>query len=861
MKKFLPWLKRISALRISMVIAFIFAGMHFYTEADPSEYGFLSQKGFLRLLDLKALDIKFQGRKIDPLPEPKVVIAAIDEKSVDHYGLWPFSRNIVAQFIRKATEGGAKVIGFDAVFSDDDKNSSYRSIKRFLDAYEGASLRPESVRAQELQNNVREAERLDLETRQTLQDLEKSLRQQKGVRPGALATLDQVQKAVDKSNKNLQKARLALEESRKQAGQFYDTMAQEVANVSPDEAFANAVGASPQTVLGFFTFLEESEIVGIKKEEIEDNFKRATPFTINQVFQSELQDIGGQTIPTIRPAPEVNVANLQIRKIIALRAPLQKFSERAKGLAYFNVYPDPDGPLRRIWMFNRYEDKLYSALSLASAAKYLDGEIRPLDGDIKPGKTISGISLAPDVIVPTDQHGRFILNYYNDPEKYFPTYSVADFVEGTLPKDAIKDKVVLFGMTAQGLYDLRPNPFSPRTPGVYTHAVAVQNIIDQKYLERFFGMAIIEIVAYLLLGLLMGILLPRIPIWAGILATIGIIAAIHIIDVTLIFPKGIWTLTIFPSLEAVTIFIGTSVYGFFTEGREKRRIRGAFQFYLTKSVVDEVLKDPSKLKLGGERRVCTVLFSDVRGFTTISERLTPEELVHLLNSYLTPMTDIVYKYEGTLDKYMGDAIMAIFGAPVPYEDHAARACFTSLDMMNELKTLQATWRQQGLPEIDIGIGLNTGAMSVGNMGSNQRFDYTVMGDNVNLGSRLEGINKQYGTNIIISEFTYEAAKSAIHARIMDSVRVKGKKEPVRIYELLGRGEPTAEIRELISTFENGIQLYKGQKWDEAIATFEKVRTSLKPNDYASGMYIERCEEMRAEPPGADWDGVYTMKTK
>ena len=416
-------------------------------------------------------------------------------------------------------------------------------------------------------------------------------------------------------------------------------------------------------------------------------------------------------------------------------------------------------------------------------------------------------------------------------------------------------------MTALGLYDLRPTPFSPTTPGVYIHAMAVQNMVDGRYLERFYGIALYESLVYLLLALVLGLLLPQIPAWSGILATLGVSGGFYLFDSMVVFPSGTWMLIIFPILEAFTIFLAISVYGYLTEGREKRKIRQAFQFYLTKSVVDEVLQEPKKLKLGGEKRVCTVLFSDIRGFTTISERLEADQLVALLNEYLTPMTNLVFKYDGTLDKYMGDAIMAIFGAPVAHADHAIRACKTALEMMVELKTLQAGWRERGLPELDVGIGLNTGPMSVGNMGSEIRFDYTVMGDNVNLGSRLEGINKQYGTNIIISEYTYEAAKGTIFARELDSVRVKGKREPVRIYELLGSGEPNETQALLIDRFSNGIRLYKAQHWNEAKAIFEEVRDDIAPNDYTSRTYIKRCESMAANPPGDDWDGVFTMTSK
>jgi adenylate cyclase len=310
----------------------------------------------------------------------------------------------------------------------------------------------------------------------------------------------------------------------------------------------------------------------------------------------------------------------------------------------------------------------------------------------------------------------------------------------------------------------------------------------------------------------------------------------------------------------MTIYLGITVYRYITEEREKKKIRGAFQYYLTASVINEMLKDPSKLKLGGDKKDLTVLFSDIRGFTTISEKLTPEDLVHLLNEYLTEMTNLVFKYDGLLDKYMGDAIMAVFGAPLDQPDHALRACRTALGMMDELKKLQEKWADEGRPVFDIGIGINSGDMVVGNMGSDMRFDYTVMGDMVNLGSRLEGINKEYGTNIVISEYTYAVVKDALFCRELDSVRVKGKKLPVKIYELLGEKKDAEKWEKAVSLFEEGLSKYKQALWDEAIAAFRKV-LEVRQDDAPAKLYIDRCEELKKNPPEGSWDGVFTMTRK
>jgi adenylate cyclase len=276
--------------------------------------------------------------------------------------------------------------------------------------------------------------------------------------------------------------------------------------------------------------------------------------------------------------------------------------------------------------------------------------------------------------------------------------------------------------------------------------------------------------------------------------------------------------------------------------------------------MEEILKDPSRLKLGGEKKNLTVMFSDIRGFTTISEKLSPQQLVQLLNEYLTAMTDIVFKYDGLLDKYIGDAIMAVWGDAVEQPDHALRGCRTALDMMRALSALQEKWQREGWPHVDIGIGLNSGDMVVGNMGSDMRFDYTVMGDNVNLSSRLEGINKEYGTHIVISEFTYERVKEILFCRELDSVRVKGKKLPVKIYELIGDRKEAAAHQEAIQRFEAGLAQYKEGRWDEAMALFRETLT-LRPGDPPSQLYMNRCESLKANPPEGEWDGVFTMTKK
>ncbi|MGK0289370.1 MAG: adenylate cyclase, partial [bacterium] len=293
----------------------------------------------------------------------------------------------------------------------------------------------------------------------------------------------------------------------------------------------------------------------------------------------------------------------------------------------------------------------------------------------------------------------------------------------------------------------------------------------------------------------------------------------------------------------------------------KRFIQGAFKQYLSPDVIDRLVANPNLLKLGGERKELTAFFSDVQGFSTISESLEPEELVELLNEYLTEMTEIVMKYDGTVDKFEGDAIIAFFGAPIDHKDHAIRACLVSIEMQEKLAEMREMWREQGKHELFMRIGLNTGQMVVGNMGSKTRMDYTMMGDSVNLAARLEGVNKQYKTFTMISEFTYTHIKDEFDVRELDMIRVVGKNKPVRVYEVLGKtGTISEEQKKGLPYFLKGLSLYRKMEFDEAQKYFKQA-VQIIPNDGPSEIYIQRCTDFINNPPEINWDGVYQMTSK
>ena len=440
---------------------------------------------------------------------------------------------------------------------------------------------------------------------------------------------------------------------------------------------------------------------------------------------------------------------------------------------------------------------------------------------------------------------------------YFLSVVLEDRV--MLPSD-FKGKVFFYGLTATGTHDLNPMPYNSRYPMLGLHANALNTILTGQFLIRFPGW--LHVLIMLGLGVFVGIFVPRFRAVTGALVMFG--ASIFYVGlVFFLFSKqGIWVDVVGPMGTVVIGYLAVTVYNYVAEEKEKGFIRGAFGHFMSPAVVDHLLEHPEALtQLGGETKVMTAFFSDVQGFTSISEALGPQRLVLLLNDYLDKMTNIIANYEGTVDKFEGDAVIAFYGAPIDLEDHAQRACLSSLDMQSELVRLRKKWREEGFPELFVRIGVNSGQMMVGNMGSYTRMDYTMLGDAVNVAARLEPLNKLYNTYTMIGQGTYEAAKSVIEAREVDTVRVVGKADPIVVYELLSRkGELGEKRTEMVRRYDEALALYKERRWDEAMAAFNEV-LSLAPEDGPSRTYIQRCEGFKVEPPAEDWDGVYKVETK
>lgn len=443
---------------------------------------------------------------------------------------------------------------------------------------------------------------------------------------------------------------------------------------------------------------------------------------------------------------------------------------------------------------------------------------------------------------------------------------------GLLQQGFFKNKIVLLGATMEELHDVFPVPLSETRnaegqkletlmPGVEIHANAINTILTDDYITAqpdWIRVLIVTLASFLVFLLVSRLQKPllALPVFILIMLIVTAVAfylfALHHMHMQMVTPL----------LAIGFTYVGNVLFQYLAERKEKATIRNAFGRYLPEKVVAQLIDNPGLLKLGGEVRFLSILFSDVAGFTTISEKLTPTELVHLLNEYLTAMTDIIMKYDGIIDKYEGDAIMAEFGAPLQDDLHAHKACYAALEMQEKLVEMRVKWKKEGRPELRARAGINSGQVVLGNMGSESVFDYTVMGDNVNLASRLEGANKEYGSYIMISEWTQELVKDDIITRELDLIRVKGKEKGVKVFEVIARTSVgiTATKKKSLENYNLGIAAYRQQRWDEAIVYFKSALNSV-PDDETSKIYIERCEEFKKNPPPENWDGVFTMTTK
>ncbi|HAM38692.1 MAG TPA: hypothetical protein DCP53_04755 [Elusimicrobia bacterium] len=448
------------------------------------------------------------------------------------------------------------------------------------------------------------------------------------------------------------------------------------------------------------------------------------------------------------------------------KLPISGIVKYSIGIGFPNVFPEIDGVVRKVKPIIEYQKKLYPHVSVSIASAYMEKPIEELLNN-----------------VPLDDNGEMLINYAGGFET-FKYISYYDILEGKINDEVLKDKIVLIGYAAAGLGDRHVTPVSPVMPGIETIANNVNAFINSDFISYSSGL--FGFLTIIVIGGILAFFLPKLSSWKSTFLVITVFVIWFLISRYYFVEKKVWVEYVPVTFLIFFSYLSITSWRFITEEKEKRWLKKAFGQYLSPLVINEIMKNPDALALGGKRQEMTVLFSDIRGFTTISEALTPEGVVTILNEYLTKMTEIVFKYEGTLDKFIGDAVMAFWNAPIPQNDHTQRAVYCAIEMIEELKKLQEKWRAENKPIMDIGIGINRGDMVVGNMGSIERMDYTVIGDNVNLASRLEGLNKEFRTHIILSESAYQVIKDTVLTKPLGTTKVKGKEKLVQIYSVEGK---------------------------------------------------------------------------
>jgi len=735
---------------LTLSILLILSGIFFYLIEIP----------FLELMELKTIDLRYVSRGGSE-SESDVVLAVIDEESIDKEGKWIWPRSKMANLVEKLSAAGARVISFDVGFLEPDEKSVVK----------------------------------------TIEDIQKNLT------------------ILDANNR-------AYLETLKQAS-------------DNDQLLADAIAKSEaKVVLGYFFQMEKLHAGDLDEELNKTQRKNIQSSRYNQVkYRSEK----AMDIPVI----EAQVINANITAI----------SQKTSYSGFFNMFPDRDGVVRWMPAVIDYSDEMYAPLSLMTLSAFKDTQPHVVVAEYG----IERIQFN-DIDIPTDELGRIMINYRGD-AKSFKHIPVTDILNDRVPENELKGKAVIVGATAIGIYDMRVTPFSNVFPGVEIHASIGDSARRGEFLYHPTWAAVFDILAIVLAGLLLGVVLPRAGAFLGV-CTVSVLFFGHIFFCQYLFSRQGWILNmVYPLLVILAVYIGITVYKYFSESRQKRFIRGAFSTYLAPTVVQQLIDSPENLELGGEEREITAFFSDVQGFTSISEKLTPHELVELLNEFLTEMTNIILKHEGTVDKFEGDAIIAFYGAPNALENQAETACLTCVDMQKRLGELREKWHQEGKPELKMRIGMSTGSAVVGNMGSRNRMDYTMMGDTVNTAARLEGVNKIYGIYTLVCETTFKNARQRVWGREIDAINVIGKAEPVTVYQILGYSEDVDEsILKMTALYAEGLHFYRQQHWGAAMEKFDAA-LEISPDDGPSKAMRDRCDDYQKEPPPQDWNGSYTMKTK
>lgn len=616
-----------------------------------------------------------------------------------------------------------------------------------------------------------------------------------------------------------------------QQSALYEGLSQLQVNYDHDQLLANKLAES-EVVLGYLFHYQYDLASGLLPESLHLN--------------NPSQDLVNQLV---------------IPEMTGYAAPLGVLTEATRGGGFFSLAPDADGVVRRAPMLARYENQLYASLSLEMLRQFMFLESIQLTTSTIAGKQhIEKIHLDENLALPTDSSGQLLIPF-RGPAETFPYIPAWKLLAGEVDIEELQGALVLVGTSAPGLFDLRATPVASVYPGVEVHANLLAAMLDKQFLQQPSWTPGANFVIALLAGLVLAFSLPWLTPLLQLLISTLLSLAIMSFTGWLWLTQGIVLALAGPLLLAFLLTVFNFVWGFFYESMTRHRLADMFGQYVPPELVEEMSKHPGEFSFAGESRELSVLFSDIRGFTSLSERLTADELKLLLNRYFTPVTGVIFDHRGTIDKYIGDLVMAFWGAPVADPDHALHSIQAALQMLKATEEISAVFASEGLPEIKVGIGINSGEMSVGDMGSKYRRAYTVLGDAVNLASRLESSTKYYGVSLIVGERTRELALGHFVWRELDLVKVKGKDQPIKIYQpLCTIEELTPELAEELKLLDQALTAFRSQDFTQAKTLFSQLHKS-HPETYQYSQYLERLEQFNQEPPAAEWDGSWTRTDK
>jgi adenylate cyclase len=608
-----------------------------------------------------------------------------------------------------------------------------------------------------------------------------------------------------------------------------------------DEILAKAMKASrAPVVLGYFFHIRQRESgLELTEEQVADRFRQIAGSKYPLVYYKN-PDLA---VPFIRAyAPQNNLPLL---------------TKAAAGSGFFSVATDADGTVRWMPLVIQGGEQLFPSLSVLCTWEHLGAPQLA----VRVGETgVNGVQIG-DRFMPTDESGQMLINYRGPPNT-FPHYSISDILDGRIPQGTFLNKIVIVGATAIGIGDIRSTPFGHVFPGPEVHANVIDNMLAGDFIERPHWSGIFDVLAIIVIGTLVGTMLPRTSAIKGFIFILVLFAIYVSITHFLFVRDRVWLNMVYPIFALAATYTILTVYRYVVEERERVRIKNTFKQYVSAEVIEDALKDPEHLRVGGQERMLTVLFSDLAGFTAFSEHNTPSQVIDILSEYHDRMTERLFECQGTLIGYIGDELIALFGAPVPQPDQAKRACSAALAMLAQRNALGDAWVKMGRPRLRARTGINTGTMLVGNIGSKYRFTYSVLGDAVNLASRLEQINKVYGTDIIVGDDTAKLVVGEFVMRRLDVVRVVGRTQPLAIHELIAAAgtELAPEHRTFLAHYALALDTYLARRFANALEIFDECE-AMRPTDVASHVMAERCRRYIAAPPPPDWDGSFEHRTK